>query len=396
MKYPDVPDDPFARDHLVSGSSDSVRSIKPMRIFSQQFLLATIIISVTFSGCGGDDEQTSSETNSSAAPVQESVTAPQSTPKEGAQAASTPKVDPERKETKWIGKIPYDVFYDQPLTIAADDTVLGGTQPTSTGGGPTTPPKEMTPTKVTPTETGTASSGAGVVNWTETLPMPVLLEELKGIRTSLTGKLQTVATYNKSADTIGLDGAMIAALGAIVTVHPDAETWKDRGKFIRDLGYEIYSSAGESGRAAFMSTEDPFLKLQTAMDGGAVDGLEAEDVVPFSDVIYVADMMQRIEITMSNLKANINTKARMKEDPDAVERELRMLAAFASLMGTESYDNADAKPYQDYLALFLSGAKSSIEAVQAEDYEGFRKGLDQIQTTCAECHQQYKGNDDGF
>ncbi len=372
-----------------------------MKSIPQQFFQITAIISMSslglmMSGCGGDgdEQQSSPSANNSAAPTasQQSPTTAQSTPET---MAPIPKVDPDRKETKWIGKIPYDVFYDQPLTIAADSTVVGGTQPTSIEG-PTTPTKEMIPANGTPPDSGTASSGAGQVNWAETLPMPILLEELKSIRTSLTGKLQTVATYNKSADTIGLDGAMLAALGAISTVHPDADIWKDRGKFIRDLGYEIYESAGESGRAAYKSTEDPFLKLQTAMDGGTVDGLDAEDVVPFSDVIYVGEMMQRIEISLGDLKANINTEARMKEDPAAVERELRILATFGVLMGTESYDNSDAKQYQDYVALFVGGAMSSVEAVQAGNYEGFRKGLGQIQTTCAECHQQYRGNDDGF
>ena len=357
--------------------------------------LAFLVIAIALSGCGGGDEKSASEKTAPTAATQQSGAAPQTTSKPAAKPEPASQVDPDHKETKWIGKIPYDVFYDQPLTIAADSTVIGGTQPTSTGG-PATPAKEMTPDKGTPPASGTNSLSARDVDWAKVLPMPILLEELKSIRTRLTSKLQTLANYNKSEDTIALDGAMIAALGAIITVHPDADTWKERGKFIRDLGYEIYSNAGGTGRAAYKSTEEPFLKLQTAMDSGKVDGLEPEEVVPFSDVIYLGEMMLRIELIMSNLKANVNTAARMKEDPEAVERELRILFAFGKLMGTKSYDNTEAKQYQGFVAQFLEGANGSIDAVKSGNYEGFRKGLDQIQVTCAECHDQYRGKDDGF
>lgn len=366
-----------------------------------RILTAVVVLGsgIVLQGCGGGSEDAPQQQA-----AQPTATTPQTQPSVQQSAASqgtaqTPQVDPNRKETKWIGSIPYDVFYDQPLTVASDPTLISGSP--ATGTAPTTggamaantaPPAEQTPAA---TEQP-ATSGSGTVNWSEVIPMPVLIEELKNIRTRLTTNLQTVATYNRSAEAIALDGSIVAALGAVVTVHPEAETWKDRGKFIRDLGYEIYSSSGESGRTAFKSTEEPFLKLQTSLDGGTVDGLEAEEVVPFSDVAYVSEMMKRIETSFNNLKANINTEARMKEDPAAVMRDLHVLATLGTIMGTESYDNADAKKYQEFVATFVNGAKSGIEAVKAENYEGFRDGLNQIQTTCAECHQQYRGSESGF
>ncbi|QDT35226.1 hypothetical protein [Thalassoglobus polymorphus] len=355
------------------------------------------VLPFTILGCGGGGaDSTPPESNASSAPAPAQVTTA-TTPQPAQPAASDSKVDPDRKETKWIGDIPYDVFYDQPLTVAANSTAIGGTAPASVVD-PGTSPQGMAPKENSPApETGGSPSAAGKADWAAVLPMPILIEELKTIRTRLTGNLQTVATYNRSAEAIALDGSMISAMGAITTVHPDAEAWKERGKFIRDLGYEIYSNSGESGRTAFKSVEDPFFKLQTAMDGGNVDlGDDVEEVVPFADVVYVSDMMQRIEITFSNLKANINTEARMKEDLPGVERELRILAALGTMMGTESYDNADAKQYQDFIAKFVGGAMNGAEAVKAEDYESFRAGLDQIQVTCAECHQQYRGSESGF
>lgn len=346
---------------------------------------------IAFAGCGGGDEKPTEQAEAETKPTQQPAATNSQANTTTPAVANT--VDPNKKETKWIGTIPYDVFYDEPLTVAADATVIGGNAPATVATSGNSP--AMTSNNEPTTEPPPATGGKGV-DWATILPINALQGELKVIRTRLTTNLQSVGNYNRSAEEIALDGAIVAGLGAIVTVHPEADTWKDRGKFIRDLGYEIYSSSGESGRTAFTATEDPFLKLQTALDGGTVSGLEPEEVVPFGDVIYVSDMMQRLEFTFNNLKANVNTEARMKEDPEAVMRDLHMLAAFGTLMGTESYDNADVEGYQALIATFVGGAMKGVDAVKAENYEGFRDGLNDIQTTCSECHQQYRGSDSGF
>ena len=361
------------------------------------FMIAACILSLH--GCGGGGSESGESSESSPAQVQQQAGSQdnQSTAQATSQAQKT-EVDPNRKETKWIGDIPYDVFYEQPLMVAADTTVIGG-------GNTTAPPSNGTPamanndtshSNTSEPPPAESSAGGGAVDWGTTIPMTMLQEELKAIRTRLTANLQSVGNYNRNAEAIALDGAIVAGLGAVVTVHPEADTWKDRGKFIRDLGYEIYSNAGPSGRAAFTATEEPFLKLQTAMDGGTVDGVDAQEGVPFGDVIYVSDMMQRIEFTYNNLKANINTEARMKEDPAAVQRDLHMLAAMGTIMGTESYENVENPGYQKLIAAFVGGALQGVDAVKTENFDSFRDGLNKIQTTCSECHQQYRGADSGF
>ncbi|MBT5018487.1 cytochrome c [Planctomicrobium sp.] len=371
-----------------------------MQRIDQPRILSAFYIGLSFSiiafvGCGGGDEKPTEQAETTTTQQPAAVNS-ESTQVNTTEPAVVNTVDPNKKETKWIGTIPYDVFYDQPLTVAADATVIGGNAPVAVATSGGSPEMASNDTSNGPPAGSPPAAGGNGVDWATILPIDALQGELKVIRTRLTTNLQSVGNYNRSAEDIALDGAIVAGLGAIVTVHPEADTWKDRGKFIRDLGYEIYSSSGESGRTAFTATEEPFLKLQTAMDGGTVSGLEPEEVVPFGDVIYVSDMMQRLEFTVSNLKANVNTEARMKEDPERVMRDLHMLAAFGSLMGTESYDNADAEGYQALVATFVGGAMKGVDAVKAENYEGFREGLSDIQTTCSECHQQYRGSDSGF
>ncbi|TWT40138.1 hypothetical protein KOR42_49860 [Thalassoglobus neptunius] len=350
---------------------------------------AIMVASSTLTGCPQTSTPDSATTN---------------VPSENTPAPSTPaaqsntnvsEVDPNRKETQWIGTIPYDVFYDQPLTIAADSTSLSANSPdTTTQEIPEMPPENTSETPSTDTSPSVTSTEA--VNWTEILPLPILIDETKRIRNRLSENLQTVGTYNKSINDISLDGAMMTALGAIATVHPEDDDWKNRAKFVRDLGYEIYMAADGTGRTAFTATEEPYLKLITALDGGTVNDVEADEVVDFADIVYVSDIMKRIDESINDLKANINTESRLKEDSEKTEQELRVLAALATIMSSDGYDSADSELYQKLTGKFIDGALSSVKAVKTENYEGFREGLNQMQSTCAECHQQFRSNSSSF
>ncbi|MEW4487960.1 hypothetical protein AB1L42_07735 [Thalassoglobus sp. JC818] len=350
---------------------------------------AIVLASITFTGC----PQTSTPESASATAPAPKTSTPATQPSESNSNVS--EVDPNRKETQWIGTIPYDVFYDQPLTIAADSTSLASNTP----GNATQQLPEMTPDQTPetpPTDSTSSAASSDSANWTEILPLPILIDETKSIRNRLSENLQTVGTYNKSINAIALDGAMMTALGAIATVHQEDDDWKTRAKFVRDLGYEIYMAADGTGRTAFSATEEPYLKLITALDGGTVNDVEAEEVVDFADVVYVSDIMKRIDASINDLKANINTESRLKEDSEKTEQELRVLAALATIMSSDGYDSADSELYQKLTSKFVDGALSSVQAVKTENYDGFREGLNQMQSTCAECHQQFRSNSSSF
>lgn len=312
------------------------------------------------------------------------------------QASIKPTVDPKRKETKWIGDIPYDVFYDQPLTIAADNTAVASNATSNNApstGTETTTEKPMASDGGSSGSSGAASSD---VNWSEVIPMPFLVAEIKRLRTQLTQNLQTVATYNRATNQIALDGAMLSAMAAVAEVHPEDNPWKANAKFVRDLGYEVYMNADGTGREPWTATKEPFEFALTVLDGGATPDITPEDKVPFSDVVYMSEIMKQIELSFNNLKANINTEDRLKEDPAAVEREIRVLLTLGTMMGTDSYSYTEEKKYQAFVKRFVDGAKQSADAVKTGLIDDFQAGLNAIQTTCAECHTQYRGSDTGF
>jgi hypothetical protein len=349
-------------------------------------------------GCGGKQPapEPQADGSATAAPEQRS---PDAAPSRE-QPRQVAEVDPKRKETQWIGEIPYDVFYDKPLEVAVNTTAVGSPDGISTSTPDSTPqPAAETPAtaemKPDDGKPDASPSGDGP-DWAAILPMEFLVDEVKALRTRLTANLQTVATYNQNNTDVSLDGAMLAAMAAIATVHSESTSWKENAHFIRDLAYDIYMNAEGTGRTPFTESKEPFEQVTTILDGGPAPETDAEPVVDFSDLIYVSETMKRIDASFTSLKSDVNTEARMKEDPLAVERELRVLAALGTMIGTETYENTEEEEYQQFLKRFIEGSLAAADAVKAENFEGFQSGLNQVQTVCGDCHRKYQGVDSGF
>jgi hypothetical protein len=84
------------------------------------------------------------------------------TPAVAPQPAVANTVDPSKPETKWIGTIPYDVFYDQPLLVANDATAVngGGPEKPATPAGPDVAMDKPTEGGTTPAEVPPAAAGS--------------------------------------------------------------------------------------------------------------------------------------------------------------------------------------------------------------------------------------------
>ncbi len=347
-------------------------------------------------GCGGG--------GAAPAPSNEAVpsttTAPATTTTPAASPAATPvaSVDPNHLETKWIGSVPYDVFYDKPWEVASDATVLQGAQLTSLTPDAPNPAAQVSGSNMPTPANGVpmpAAAGA-TVNWAELITAELLNTEVKVVRTRLTANLQSLRTFNTEAMAISNDGAYLAALAAVAERHSENVNWKANAKYVRELGYQIYSKAEGTGRAAFEATQLPFEQLCTVLDGGPPPDVEAADNAAFADVAYLNELMKWIEPNFSAIKANVNTADRMKEDPEVLERQLRMLLVVGKMMGDASYEHSADAQYQKFVSDFVEGNRAALDAAKSGDFAGFQAGLNKVQTSCAECHPPFRGSDSGI
>ena len=326
------------------------------------------------------------------------VATPAGTTPAGTTPAVTPPpavantVDPSKPETKWIGTIPYDVFYDQPLLVANDATPVGG-GPASVSPapgdvamvkpaeGPTTPP-----------EAPPAAPGSKA-DWGKVMPMDTALEAVKVARSELNASLQGIPKYNMGLESIRMNAALVGMLAIIVAEHPEAANWKDKAKYIRDLCFKIQGTATEKGSGPHKATQELFEQITAMLDGQAPPKMESADSVPYVETADRADMMKIIDKTMNDLKSNIGDAKRMKDQAGEVTRQLSVMHALGVMMTDLSYDQADNPEYQGYSKAFIEGAAAGVEAVKADKYDDFQGALSKMNTSCSECHPKFRGGD---
>ncbi len=367
------------------------------RVNAAAFAASLMILAVAgLPGCNSGLTSPSSDT-------QGTVTTPSAVetpaPADGQPSAvvSTATRDP---RTQWIGDVPYDVFFDRPLDVYRDTTPVGQApmpnsdqeMPAETVAANSTTENAAPETIAEPTE---ASAGDGP-DWAAAAPIEVLNEETKELRNRLTANLQTVATYNANTESIVTDGNILATIAAVIERHPGDVNWKDKAGHVRSLAYDVYLSAGNTGRGPFDNTKEPFEKLTTILNGGPAPDDEIEVDPVLSDIGDRAHIMKRIDSSFSWIRADINTESRLAEFKERLIREAGVLATLATFITDENYESASDEGYREFVREFVAGCHGLVQAANTGDYAAFETARNQVDNTCNPCHTQYKSTDSGF
>jgi hypothetical protein len=359
-------------------------------------IAAIVVSALVLSGCGNGGNQSAPQAPTEAAPQPAAGTTASPTG-ESTPVASTSTKDP---RTNWIGNVPYDVFFDRPLDVYQDSTPVGGA-PAETEPMPESTPTETVAsdaadpdTTTVPESTGNSGTPGDGPDWAAMAGIDVLNEEVKELRNRLTTNLQTVATYNGNTETVVTDGNILASIAAVIERHPGELNWKPKAGHVRGLAYDMYLSAGNSGRGPFENTKEPFEQLTTILDGGPVDG-EAEEAM-LSDVGDRAEIMKRIDQSFSWLRADINTESRLKEDKDRVIREASVLGTLATVIGDPNYESATADDYKMFLQQFIEGCREMVAAANAENFAQYESGRNMVDGSCNPCHNEHRSGGSDF
>ncbi len=219
--------------------------------------------------------------------------------------------------------------------------------------------------------------------------MSVIVDEVKQIRVRLEKNLLKVSDFNKNTANIAQDGALLAAIGAVVVKHPGEVNWKDKAPFIRDLGYQISVKAEGSGTKPFNATKAPFDDVKRLLDGESPSGT-AKDDVALAEVADRAALMAKLNATYDSVKSNVNTAARLKEEKDNVIGELAIMNLMMTVMADHSYDQADDPRYSGYVQTMLADQKAAQEATAGENFDAFSAAIGKINNTCNECHMIFR------
>jgi cytochrome c556 len=348
-----------------------------------------LLLTAAPGGCGKPAAPPAAPTASPAAPATAANPAPESSTTASETSAATPgSVRVDAQGRKWIGDIPYDVFFEEPLAIAADRTAVSVAPGTMAAATPTAPAATATPAPAA--GNSGAASGGGAADWKSLISMEQINNEAKRVRNHLTASLQSQGTYNGNYLELQTDGSVVAALAMIAAEHPEDASWKQNARYLREFGFQLRESSKALGRESFTASQTAAENIQAVLNGNLP--AEAGDPAaskPYSEAASRSGVMKRIEKASEWMRANINSQSVFDAEVEQIRQEAAVLSALAKMVGDKSYDSADEEEYAGYARDLLSGARDVGAAAQEKDFAKFNDSMNKIQKACGECHANY-------
>lgn len=286
-----------------------------------------------------------------------------------------------------IEGIPVEVFFNDPLTVVSQAGNLTPTSIDPATAQNTDPKPETTTQDPAPVETAETAS----VDWSKVIPMEILDAEIKSIRNFLTPALQSVGSYNQEFQRIPLQGMTMAALAQIARQHPGDALWKDKAAALRDLSYNLSNAADGPGRKPFDAANLEFENILQIFNGSTPDLAEEPDPeATFADRADRGPLMKRIDLAHRWLTSNTPTASALTDSKEKAMQEAVILGTLVKVSGDESYLYTDEPDYQNHVSEVMAAIEKMRDAIETDNFDGFKEGLSVVSRKCGECHTQYK------
>ncbi|MCP4784473.1 MAG: cytochrome c [Fuerstiella sp.] len=354
------------------------------------FAVACAAASMSLIGCGGSD-----------APAPQSATTTDSTTATAAPSSSDSVLNrPRRQDERWkdangveyLGKVPLDVFFDQPYSVASDATPLNGIASTDSPSVPLAPAVNNDSPSVAPSADPPTTVESGGQSWGELMPMSVIDEEIKSVRNFLNQSLQSVGSYNRSMLMVPPNAATVAVLSGIVMQHPEDISWKEDAIYIRDLARKMNESTLMPGK----KDQDRLLKLFESLADtlnrsrpADLDEPPADD--DFATVAEMRYVMMRMGQAETKLKTEVNESG-LTEKKDMVKHEAAILGTMSKVVALDEYGYGDDEEYVEYAQRIVRAAQAAVDAAEGGDFGTYELALSKVSRACQECHAAYKND----
>lgn len=371
-----------------------MRTQKPQHLWSFPFQRAGMktlipILLVFFIGCSnenGIDEIGSVPTDGN--PKSVAADGSNRTSQNGsANSGANSKIRIDKNGQKWWNKHPYDIWFDDPLKIAANKTPVENrsSNPSTDPDNDSPPEKKKT---VSELKKKIASTGT---DWKTILPIETISSEVKNIRNTLSRTMQTVGKYNTNFEEIPAHAATLSVLAMILEKHPESLTWKEDTLYVRDLGLSIEEAAEGRGRKNYDATLKPFEQFISILDRNKPPDLaEPEKEIEFADRANMNSVMKRMKKAYQFLKSDTNNEDVFKEKSNQVVHEARILAALTKFITDKSYVISEEKEFLEHAKGITDDSLQIVEAGNNSNFKLFRAAIERITNRCAQCHTAYR------
>ena len=295
---------------------------------------------------------------------------------------------------QYLGNVPLDVFFDQPLEVASNATPLGGMSVASmaTIDSNSTPSAEKK-MMAEPPKDAAAEMAASPDDWAQLLPAKNLLDEVNQIRNFMTSSLQSVGAYNGSMLSIPGRAASLAALAEIASQHPEDISWKDDAVYIRNLAKKMTESnlqRGKKDQARLLLLFENIVDILNRSKPAGLEEPNPED--SFSDVAEMGLLMVRIAEAERKMKNEAGSESAFESKKDIVKHEAMVMASLTKVIAREEYGYGDDPEFVGYAQKVMDACETIRDSADIGAFSPYELALSRISTNCQECHSLYKNN----
>lgn len=295
---------------------------------------------------------------------------------------------------EYLGNVPLDVFFDQPLEVASNATPLGGMPVANL---PAMDSSTMTPAA---TDMGAESAASDPVvvaassdDWADLLPAKNLLDEVNQIRNFLKSSLQSVGTYNGAMLSIPGRAASLAALAEIASKHSEDISWKEDAAYIRNLAKKMTESNLQRGKKDQARLLLLFENIADVLNRSKPAGLEEPNPEDsFSDVAEMRLLMMRMAEAERKMKNEAGTESAFENKKDVVQHEAMIMASLTKVISREEYGYGDDPEFVGYAQKVMDACETIRDSADTGTFSAYELALSRISTNCQECHSVYKNN----
>lgn len=351
------------------------------------FLSLLVVISTT--GCGSSSippapapvPQAAPETNNTKPVTQTPATSPEKLP-------AGVRRDEEGK--KWLGDVPYDIWFEKPLEIVSQDQLL-------TGRNQGTPSVSQDSGKNATSTADLAKNPPSTTNQTETnssssnLSGELLADEVKRIQNQLQQLTRNVGTYNRSLKAVGAASVSLILMGNLAAEHPDRIPWKEQSAAVLECGRQILAASETSGRESLKTAKEALETLVVILNGESVAApANAGSELTLGEEAPLDKLMNRVDESEKWLSAEISSEKEMKRNLNSVQREAALLETLAQTMGLNSYELSEESLYQEEADNLKNASRNLFKSATEQNWTNYQSALDQVKKSCNDCHTEYR------
>ncbi len=350
-----------------------------------------LILTMLAVGCGGGTAPTTTNTNaeqggSTEEPAGESTSEPVAS--ESTESDSV--LVQVRNGQKWIGDVPLDVWYDDPLAVASNTQVVPGASLPAGGNNGAMAPAQPNPM---PAETETEEPAAGgSTGWKSIITAAALDKEVTDIRNRLNTDLQNVGTYNRNYLALPPHLATLAVMAGVAKEHPEDFRWKDKAGYIQQLAKTMNADQLRTGAGSYRPLREQFDNFLDIMNGSVPPGLEeAAADEPIPDTTDFGELMKRLEVASKFISVNGGTEDAMKTNAEKLQHEAMVLGAVTKILNREGFGYEGDPGFDEFVDMLVKSSQDMNEAIQAEQFDKFDLARSQMGQACTLCHTDYRG-----